>query len=142
MSQPRGRIIGIDHLGVAVESAAEASRAYANAFGLVFPGERETLPEHGVSTAFHPLAGDAQIEFIEPLDLENSIGRFVSRRGGGVHHVALRVEGLDDLLAQMSGRGVELIDERARPGAHGTRVAFVHPRATGGVLIELVEHPQ
>lgn len=135
-----GRIIGIEHLGVAVTDAGEAARSWANAFGTP-PARSERLPDHGVATEFLPLAGDTEIEFIEPLVEGNSIARFLEKRGDGVHHVALRVEGIEALLASMRERGVELIDQHPRDGAHGTRVAFLHPRSTGGVLIELVEHP-
>lgn len=141
MPEPTGRILGVEHLGVAVKSADAASKTFAATFGLPYPGARERLPEHGVSTAFHPLAGDTDVEFIEPLDAENSIARFLDKRGPGVHHIALRVEGIDALLADLKSRGADLIDETARTGAHGTRVAFLHPRAAGGILIEFVEHP-
>ncbi len=140
MAGEAGRIIGIEHLGVAVADAAVAARSWARAFGTPEP-RRERLPEHGVTTEFLPLAGATEIEFIEPLDAGGSIARYLDKRGDGVHHVALRVEGIEAMLASMRERGVELIDEHPRDGAHGTRVAFLHPRSTGGVLIELVEHP-
>ena len=139
-STNEGRLIGVEHLGVAVSDAAAAGAAFRIAFGLD-PGHTETLPEHGVRTEFYPLGRGAEIEFIEPLDPGNSIGKYLERTGGGIHHLALRVEGLDALLEAMKARGVRLIDERPRDGAQGKRVAFIHPKSMGGILVELVEQP-
>ncbi|MBN2491792.1 MAG: methylmalonyl-CoA epimerase [Planctomycetes bacterium] len=140
MTASEGRLLGVEHLGVAVPNAAAAGEAFRTAFGLE-PGHTEVLPEHGVKTEFYALGRGAEIEFIEPLDSANSIGRYLERQGSGIHHVALRVAGLDSLLEAMKSRGVRLIDERARVGAQGKRVAFIHPRSMGGILVELVEHP-
>lgn len=137
----RGRIVGVDHLGIAVSDSSESGEAFRKAFGLD-PGHRETLPDHGVKTEFYPVGSMTEIEFIEPLDGENSIGKYLARKGSGIHHVALRVEDLDDLLEDMKARGIRLIDEAPRPGAQGKRIAFIHPRSVGGVLMELVEHPR
>ena len=135
-----GRILGVEHLGVAVPDAAAAGEAFRTAFGLP-PGHTETLPEHGVKTEFYPLGKGAELEFLEPLDPENAIGKYVAKKGGGIHHLALQVEGIDALVEAMKARGVRLIDEQPRPGAQGKRVAFIHPRSMGGILVELVEHP-
>jgi len=136
-----GRIVGVEHLGVAVPDASAAGTAFRTAFGLA-AGHTESLPEHGVRTEFYPLGKGAEIEFIEPLDPENSIGKYVERKGAGIHHLALRVVGLEALLEAMQARGVRLIDERPRPGAQGKKVAFIHPKSMGGILVELVEHPE
>jgi methylmalonyl-CoA/ethylmalonyl-CoA epimerase len=86
--------------------------------------------------------GHVRVELIEPMSDASPLAKSLGSRGPGLHHVALRVEDLDGRLAELVARGVRLIDRSARPGAHGTRVAFIHPSATGGVLIELVEHPK
>jgi methylmalonyl-CoA epimerase len=134
-----GRILGVEHLGVAVPSASAAGAAFRTAFGLE-PGHTESLPDHGVQTEFYPLGKGAEIEFIEPLDPENSIGRYLERKGAGIHHLALQVEGIEALLEAMQARGVTLIDKQPRLGAQGKKVAFIHPKSMGGILIELVEH--
>jgi len=137
----RGRIVGVDHLGVAVPDSAASGEAFRKAFDFD-RGHRETLPDHGVKTEFYMVGDMTEIEFIEPLDQENSIGKYLSKKGSGIHHIALRVEGLDALLEDMKARGIRLVDEKPRPGAQGKRVAFVHPKSVGGILMELVEHPQ
>jgi len=134
------RILGVEHLGVAVPDAEAAGNAFRTAFGLD-EGHRETLPAHGVKTEFYPLGADSEIEFIEPLDAKNSIGKYLDRKGAGIHHLALRVQGIEALLEAMKARGVRLIDEKPRAGAQGKRVAFIHPGSMGGILVELVEQP-
>jgi LAO/AO transport system kinase len=126
----------IDHVGVATPSLA-ASTAWMETLGLR-PDEPEAVDGQGVRVQFAG-AGPARLELIEPTDEASPVAKFLRTRGPGLHHLAVRVTNLDARLMELRTRGVRLIDAAARPGAHGTRVAFVHPASTGGVLIELVE---
>jgi len=132
----RMKIKRIAHVAVAVPSIDEAFLKLQRVLGLDLVG-RETVASQRVEAAMLPL-GDAGIELIEPKGNE-AVARFLATRGPGLHHVAVEVEGIEEVLALLKTRGVELIDEAPRIGAQGHKVAFVHPRATGGVLIELVE---
>lgn len=128
----------LDHIGIAVESLETAEAFWGAGLGLSLAG-RERVDEQGVTVSFLP-AGEARIELLEPLsEAPGPVGRFLERRGPGIHHICLRVDDLDSLLAQLKRAGVQLIDESPRQGAHGMRIAFVHPKATGGVLLELAE---
>lgn len=127
----------IDHTAIAVHDLTEAIGRYESL--LQAEGtERLSLPEHGVEVAFLSL-GDTQLELICPMDDESGVARFLTSRGEGLHHLGVAVEDLEVELQTLAERGIELIDTQPRPGAHG-RVAFVHPRGTGGILLELVEH--
>jgi len=127
----------VDHLGIAVEALDGAVERYRDSFdmGLV---HREVLAEHGVEAALMS-SGGGRIELLAPLAPDTPVGRFLARRGPGIHHVAYGVADIDATLAELARHDVELIDATARPGLLGTRVAFVHPRSTGGVLTELVQ---
>lgn len=127
----------IDHLGIAVRSLAEAERLYTEVLGLPVT-HREVLERDAVSTAFISL-GDTHIELLEPTREDSPVGRFLSQRGEGVHHVAIEVQDVAAILARSRAAGFRLVDEAPRSGAGGTRVAFLHPRSTQGVLIEFVE---
>lgn len=125
----------IDHLGIAVPRLDEAIAAYE---ALGFRVEtRHDVPSEQVRTAFLPL-GESQLELLEPSGPDSVIARFLEKRSG-LHHVCVLVDDLEAALAAMKARGVRLIDEQPRPGAGGCRVAFVHPGAAGGVLLELKE---
>lgn len=128
----------IDHLGIAVPSLEEALKSW-EALGFV-AGETHEVPTEKVRAAFLPV-GEARLELLEPTDSSSVIARFLEKRSG-LHHVCVLVEDLDAALAEMKARGVELVDETPRPGAEGCRVAFVHPRAATGVLLELKEKPK
>ena len=130
------KIKKISHVAVAVENIDEALAKYATALGLA-PTSREFVASQKVEAALLPI-GDASLELIAPNGNEG-VKKFLEKRGPGLHHVAIEVEGLDEALVFLKSLGVPLIDESARVGAHGHKVAFVHPKATGGVLIELVE---
>ena len=127
----------VDHLGIAVDELDDAVERYRDSFDMDLL-HREVLPAQGVEAALMG-AGDDRIELLAPLAPDTPVGRFLARRGPGVHHVAYRVADIDATLATLAQRQVELIDVAARPGLRDSRVAFVHPRATGGVLTELVE---
>jgi methylmalonyl-CoA/ethylmalonyl-CoA epimerase len=129
----------IYHLGYAVRDIGAASRFYEENFGVV-PGEPEVVEEQGiVATMFS--VGDSTIELVQPTRPDSPVGKFLDKRGEGVHHVAFEVEDLQETLAYLKRNGVELIDEEPRRGAGGTRIAFVHPKGAFGVLTELVELP-
>ena len=129
----------IYHLGYAVEDIGAASRFYRENFGAQ-PTEPEVVEEQGViATMFR--VGESMIELVQPTRPDSPVGRFLARRGEGIHHVAYQVEDLEAALEELKKNGVELIDEEPRLGAGGTRVAFVHPKGAFGVLTELVELP-
>jgi methylmalonyl-CoA/ethylmalonyl-CoA epimerase len=129
----------IYHLGYAVEDIEAASRFYSENFGAE-PTEPEVVEEQGiVATTFR--VGESMIELVQPTRPDSPVGRFLERRGEGVHHVAYEVEDLEAALRELKRSSVELVDEEPRRGAGGTRVAFVHPKSAFGVLTELVELP-
>lgn len=131
------KVICIDHIGVAVESLAESLKVYEGILGLELHGT-ETVAEQKVTTAFLPV-GATEVELLESTDPEGPIGKFIAAKGQGMQHIAFRVENLDEALAELKAKGVRLIDEVARYGAGGARIAFIHPKATNGVLVELCE---
>ncbi len=137
------RALKLDHVGIAVENLDEALELYTGFFGLELKGI-ETVEEQKVRTAFLPLgssAGDSgtELELLESTDPDGPIGKFIQNRGQGVQHLAFRVEDLDAALEELKAAGMRLIDERPRYGAGGARIAFLHPKATKGVLVELCE---
>lgn len=131
------KVVKIDHIGVAVESLEESLKVYEGILGLELHG-KETVAEQKVTTAFLPL-GETEVELLESTDPEGPIGKFIAAKGQGVQHIAFRVENIDEALAELKAKGVRLIDEKARYGAGGARIAFIHPKATNGVLVELCE---
>ena len=129
----------IHHLGYAVEDVEAASHFYKKYFG-VLPGEPEVVEEQGiVATMFR--VGESRVELVQPTCPDSPVGKFLAKRGEGFHHVAYQVDDLEAVLARLQSNGVELVDEKPRIGAGGTRMAFVHPKDTFGVLTELVELP-
>lgn len=129
----------IDHLGIAVQDLASAIPIYRDALGLELE-KMEEVPTEKVRTAFF-VAGDAHIELLESTDPDGPIGRAIARRGEGIHHVAFEVADIRVAMARARAEGLQLLAEEPRPGAGGTLVAFIHPRDTRGVLIELVQKP-
>lgn len=127
----------IDHVGVAVEDIDAALALYRDALGMALV-HRETVADQGVEAALLDV-GDAHIELLQPLGPDTAVGKFLARRGPGLHHVAYRVPDVEQTLAALAQAGMRLIDERARTGIRGSRVAFVHPASTGGVLTEIVQ---
>ena len=127
----------IDHLGIAVTSLDKALGFYRDVLGLKVDGP-EVVPTEGVRIAFLPV-GESTIELLEPLGPDSTIARFIARRGEGIHHICLRVDSMEQALATLRERGAEIIEPAPRIGAGGRQVAFIHPRSTGGVLLELVE---
>jgi len=130
-------IKGIDHIGIAVNNLSEALAVYEKTLGL--KPERVTVVENQkIKVAFLPV-GDSRIELLEPTSKESTVSGFLEKRGEGIHHIALKVVGIDDMLKKLKNQGVTLIDENARPGAEGGRIAFLHPKSVKGVLLELCE---
>jgi methylmalonyl-CoA/ethylmalonyl-CoA epimerase len=128
---------GLHHVAIVVPSIAEARRTYVELLGLRAEAV-EHVPDQKVNVLVC-FAGAQRIELVEPAAPDSPVSAFLAKRGGGLHHLAYRVESVERALAVLKAAGLRLIDERARPGAHGTRIAFVHPSATHGVLTELVE---
>jgi methylmalonyl-CoA epimerase len=131
-----GRTVKLDHVGVAVSSLAQARKFYED-LGLACSGEEE-VPDQKVRVALFPVAG-TRVELLESTDAEGPIGKFLQKRGPGLHHLCLEVTDLAGALRSLESKGYALIDREPRTGAGGHRVAFVHPKSTGGVLLELTE---
>jgi methylmalonyl-CoA/ethylmalonyl-CoA epimerase len=127
----------IDHIGVAVQEIEPALELYRDSFQLEL-AHREVVEEQGVEAVLMDV-GENHVELLAPLGPETPVGRFLARQGPGLHHVAYQVPDIDATLAALKQAGLALIDEQPRTGIRGSRVAFVHPRATGGVLTEIVE---
>jgi len=130
----------IDHIGVAVEDLDEAIRLYGERLGMSLQ-HRETVEEQGVEAVLLGV-GESHVELLRPLRPDTAVGRFLARSGPGLHHVAYGTDDIDSALEAVRGAGLRLIDERPRIGIRGSRVAFLHPKSTGGVLTELVEAPE
>ena len=132
-------VIGIHHVGLAVSDLAAAVSEYRERFGAEVEAE-ERLDEQGVAAAALRLGGRGRVELLAPLGPDTPVGRFLAKRGPGMHHVAYEVDDVRAELAQLAGLGAELIDDEPRVGLFGLEVAFVHPDAVHGVLSELVAH--
>lgn len=132
---------GVNHIGIAVRSLDDQRSFYEGVLGAVFEGVEE-VAEQKVRVAFYRLGApghEVRLELLEPTDPGSTVAAFIEKRGEGLHHVAYTVESIEDRLAQLKARGVRLIDETPRNGAHGARIAFLHPKASHGVLTELCE---
>lgn len=128
----------VDHIGIAAHQIDEALALWRDALGLEIDSTEE-VAEQGVRVAMLPI-GESHIELLEPLSAETPVGKFLRKRGPGVHHVAITVTDIRASLAQLKEKGIRLIDETPRVGAGGCLVAFVHPSSANGVLLELVQH--
>ncbi|MHA1248199.1 MAG: methylmalonyl-CoA epimerase [Candidatus Thorarchaeota archaeon] len=128
----------IDHIGIAVRSIKDVLPYYRDVLGLHFTGEEE-VPDQKVRVAFLEI-GESRIELLEPTSDDSPISGFLDKRGGGMHHIAVLVEDIEEALQRHREAGSRLIDEQPRDGAHGMRIAFVHPKTTAGVLLELCQH--
>ena len=127
----------IDHVGVAVSDLDAALALYQESFGMPV-AHRETVTEQGVEAVLLDV-GDCHVELLRPLGPETPVGKYLERKGPGLHPVAYRVDDIEAVLGELKAGGVELIDREPRTGIRGSRVAFLHPKATGGVLTEIVE---
>ena len=128
----------IEHIGIAVNNLESAIRFYEEVLGLKCYNIEE-VPEQKVRTAFF-LVGQTKIELLESTDAEGPIGKFIEKRGEGIHHIAFAVENIENQLVHASESGIKLIDSSPRKGAEGLDIAFLHPKSTNGVLIELCEN--
>ncbi len=127
----------LDHLGIAVNSLEQGFQFYRTLGFTEMPVEE--VPTERVKVGFLNLGNKASIELLEGTDQESPIKKFIEKKGPGIHHVCLRVKGLDRVVERLKSKGVRLINETPRSGAHGCRVVFIHPASTGGVLMELSE---
>jgi methylmalonyl-CoA epimerase len=130
----------IDHIGVVVEDLDAAIELYAKSFEMEL-AHRETVEEQGVEAVLLDV-GDGHVELLAPLGPETPVGKYLARKGPGLHHVAYAVDDIDSTLERLVAGGIELIDGEARVGIRNSRIAFLHPRSTGGVLTEIVEPPE
>jgi methylmalonyl-CoA/ethylmalonyl-CoA epimerase len=130
--------VKIDHIGIAVKSIAETVKVYEQALGLTV-ASYDQVDEQGVRLAMLGI-GESFLELLESTRPDSPIEKFVSRRGEGLHHIAVRVDNIEEALERVKAAGARLIDSTPRRGAHNTRTAFIHPSSTRGVLLELVEH--
>lgn len=128
----------LDHIGIATRQIEEALAVWRDALGLQVEFTEEVM-EQGVRVAMLPI-GDTHIELLEPLKEDSPVGKFLEKRGPGIHHLAVRVKDIRASLYQLKEKGTRLIDETPRRGAGGCLVAFIHPSSTNGVLLELVQH--
>lgn len=129
----------IDHVGIAVEDLDSAVERYRRTLG-VEPAHRERVESQGVEEVLLPV-GTSFVQLLGALGPDTPVGRFLERRGPGVHHIGFRVDDVASAIDQLRGEGVRLIDDTPRAGSRGTTIAFVHPKGMGGVLVELVELP-
>jgi len=132
------KISHIDHIGIAVKSLEKASEFYTRFLGCK-PAGKETVPDQKATVSFF-LFKDTTVELLEATELEGPIAKFIASKGEGIHHIAFRVENIEDTIAELKAKGVRLIDEQPRTGARGIKIAFVHPKETSGVLMELCQH--
>ncbi len=130
-------ILKIDHLGIAVPSIDGGNAFWSDILGLKMEG-KETVESQKVTTAFLPV-GESEVELLESTADDGPIAKFIEKKGAGFQHVAFRVANIEEALAELKEKGIRLIDETPRPGAGGAKIAFLHPKATGGVLVELCQ---
>lgn len=131
------KILKIDHLGIAVNSIDEGKNFWSEVLGLEFEGA-ETVAEQKVTTAFFPV-GESEVELLESTAPDGPVAKFIEKKGTGFQHIAFRVENIDAALEELKEKNIQLIDQTPRIGAGGARIAFLHPKATGGILVELCE---
>jgi methylmalonyl-CoA/ethylmalonyl-CoA epimerase len=131
------KILKIDHLGVAVKSIDAGKNFWTDVLGLRLEGT-ETVTEQKVTTGFLPV-GESEVELLESTAPDGPIAKYLEKKGEGIQHIAFRVENIEEALAELKAKGIQLIDEKPRKGAGGARIAFIHPKASAGVLVELCE---
>lgn len=131
------KVLKIDHLGIAVNSIEDGKNFWSDVLGLAFEGA-ETVAEQKVTTAFFPV-GESEVELLESTSPDGPVAKYIEKRGQGIQHIAFRVENIEAALAELKEKGIQLIDEKPRLGAGGAKIAFLHPKATGGVLVELCQ---
>ena len=134
------KVLQVDHIGIGVNDLAATKEFYKNTLGIQHLPEDEVVEEQKVKVSFVP-CGDAELEFLETTTPDGPIGKFIEKNGGrdGIQHIALRVDNIEAAIADLMEKGVKMIDEKPRYGAGGSAIAFLHPKATGGVLLELCQ---
>lgn len=134
------KVLQVDHIGIGVNDLAATKEFYKNTLGIQHLPEDEVVEEQKVKVSFFP-CGDAELEFLETTTPDGPIGKFIEKNGGrdGIQHIALRVDNIEAAIADLMEKGVKIIDEKPRYGAGGSAIAFLHPKATGGVLLELCQ---
>ena len=133
-------IRGLDHIAIAVDDLPAGIRRFCEDIGMPLEGTEDVVSAQ-TTTAFIPV-GETRIELIHPLDGQGPVARFLEKRGPGMHHLCFRTDDIDADMALLTAKGYRFLTDAPTPGAHGTRVAFIHPKSAGGVLIELAEHPE
>ncbi|MDR1159322.1 MAG: methylmalonyl-CoA epimerase [Syntrophomonadaceae bacterium] len=131
------KVLCVDHIGIAVKNIADSAKLYTDLLGLKLTGTEE-VTEQKVRTAFIP-AGESEVELLESTSPDGPVGKFIEKNGEGIQHIALRVENIEQALAELKAAGIKLIDEKPRYGAGGAKIAFIHPKSTNGVLLELCQ---
>ncbi|AIF52584.1 methylmalonyl-CoA epimerase [Pelosinus sp. UFO1] len=129
------KTLKVDHIGIAVKDLEQAKKFYTEVLGMEVMGE-ETVEQQKVKVCFIP-CGDSEVELLESTSPDGPIAKFIEKNGEGMQHVALRVDNIEAAIADLKAKGVRMIDETPRYGAGGANIAFVHPKATGGILLEL-----
>ena len=137
MSLKPFKILGIEHVGMAVDSLDGLSNVFSDILGLDCIGSEEVKDQKVITDIY--VAGSGKLEFLMPTDPDSPIARFVDKKGEGMHHIALLVDHLQPALDYLQDQGIQLIDEKPRIGAEGLSIAFLHPKSTGGILVELCE---
>lgn len=127
----------IDHIGIAINNLEESIKVYRDTLGLDFRGTEEIKDQKVIVATF--LIGDVKFELVQPTQSDSRMKKFIDKRGEGMHHIAILVNNIDESLKELNEKGIKLIDEKARIGADGARIAFIHPKDMNGVLVELVE---
>ncbi|MCP4689528.1 MAG: methylmalonyl-CoA epimerase [Desulfobacterales bacterium] len=131
------KILKIDHLGIAVDSIDDGKNFWTDILGLPFEG-KETVEEQKVTTGFFPVS-ESEVELLEATSPDSPVAKFIEKKGKGIHHLAFRVENIEEALEELKEKGVQLIDKKPRIGAGGAKIAFLHPKATNGILVELCQ---
>jgi len=131
------KVLKIDHLGIAVKRIDEGKAFWSDVLGLAFEGT-ETVEEQKVTTAFFPV-GESEVELLESTAPDGPVAKYIEKKGEGIQHVAFCVENIEEALKELKEKGIQLIDEKPRKGAGGAKIAFLHPKSTGGVLVELCQ---
>lgn len=133
-------VIGIDHIGIAVNNLDEAISLYRDFLGLELEGAH-VVEEQKVRVASFSTDEETRIELLEPTEGESPVAKFIEKRGEGIHHIALKVRNIEAVLEELKEKGLRLVDEKPRVGVGGAKIAFIHPKSTRSVLIELCEKP-
>ncbi len=134
-------ILSLDHIAIAVPDLDEAVQRFCHDLGLRLEGTEDVVAAQ-TTTAFLPVAGPTSIELVTPLDGAGPIAASLTKRGPGLHHLCFRTDDIEGDMERLKAKGWRFTTDAPSPGAHGTRVAFIHPRSTGGVLLELAQHPE